>query len=378
MSKKNGQKALSFWPKWKRRLRYLLIGLFLLACVLGIVRLYPHPPLKDLTPYSRLVTDENGALLRMTLASDEHYRLWIALEDISPSMVDSILLKEDRQFYSHPGVNFSSIIRAALSTYMKGNRQGGSTISMQLARKVYDINSRTLMGKAHQVMMALWLEACYSKHDILEAYLNLAPMGGNVEGVEAASRIYFHKSATDLTLMESLAQAVIPQRPTARASFGDDLQAAHKLLMQDWYEHYPDDPRTRSLLDLPVHAYQRSDLPFIAPHYTDYLLANSTAPHIQGTLNSTLQKELELLVHQYIQIHRSKGVENAAVLLVDTRDLSVKSMIGSADYSSVEIHGQVNGTMARRSPGSTLKPFLYALAIDQGIIHPMTMLKDVS
>lgn len=378
MMTQNSQKEFSFWLKWKRRLRYLCITLFLVVCALVAIRFYPHPPLKDLAPYSRMVSDEKGVLLRMTLAADEHYRLWVPLEEISPSVVDSILLKEDRQFYSHLGINFSSIARAALSTYIQGNRQGGSTISMQLARRVYDINSKTLTGKAYQIMMALWLEARYSKHDILETYLNLVPMGGNIEGVEAASQVYFHKSATQLTLMESLALAVIPQRPVQRAYFGEDLQKAHTRLMQDWQAYYPDDPRTRSLLDLPVNAYQRKDLPLIAPHYTDYLLAHYSDTHVQGTLNTVLQKEIEQLVEQYIHIHQNKGIENTAVLLVDTRDLSVKSMVGSANYHSTEIHGQVNGTMARRSPGSTLKPFLYALAIDQGIIHPLSMLKDVS
>lgn len=377
LSKLNSQQGHPRWLKWKRRLRYALITLLLLAGALVSVRLYPHPPLKDLASYSRQVTDERGALLRMTLAEDDHYRLWVPLEDISPSMIDSIMLKEDRQFYSHPGINFSSMVRAALSTYIKGNRQGGSTLSMQLARRVYNINSRTLSGKAYQMLMALWIEARYSKHDILEAYLNLAPMGGNVEGVEAASQIYFHKSANSLSLMEALALAVIPQRPAQRAHFGTDLQKAHALIMQDWRVHYPGDPRTLSLIDLPISAHQRKDLPFVAPHYTDYLLANYDGTHIQGSLDITLQKELEELVAQYIQTQQAKGVSNAAVLLVDTRDLSIKSMIGSADYNSVEIHGQVNGTMARRSPGSTLKPFLYALAIDQGIIHPMSMLKDV-
>lgn len=312
----------------------------------------------------------------MTLASDAHYRLWMPLEDISDSLVQSVLLKEDRYFYWHPGINPRSLIRAAFATYVDGNRQGASTITMQLARRLYNIESRKLSGKVKQMFFALWLEIRYSKHDILEAYLNFAPMGGNIEGVEAASQIYFHKSAGQLSLSEALALAVIPQNPTPRARFDENLQNARSLLLHKWQETYPDDRRTKSLTDLPITAWTRADLPFLAPHYTDILLMRDPAEHVQGTLDLELQKNLENIIAQFVKERKPQGVYNAAALLVDTRDVSVKAMIGSADYLNTAIHGQVNGTTSRRSPGSTIKPFLYALAIDQGVIHPLTMLKD--
>lgn len=340
------------------------------------LRLWPHPPLQNAADYSRTVSAQNGELLRITLAPDAHYRLWLPLEDISDALVQSVLLKEDRYFYQHPGINPVALVRAAMATYVGGNRQGASTISMQLARRLYDIESRRIAGKLQQMVLALWLEARYSKHDILEAYLNFAPMGGNIEGVEAASRIYFHKYATELSLSEALALAVIPQNPSIRSRFGPSLQNARSRLMRQWQATYPDDRRTLSLIDLPITAWQRADLPFLAPHYTDMLLARDDDAHIQGTLDLDLQQALEAIIAKFVQERRAQGVRNATALLVDTRDVSVKAMIGSANYLNKDIHGQVNGTMARLSPGSTIKPFLYALAIDQGVIHPMTMLRD--
>ena len=170
------------------RLKRCLFGCAALAVLLLALRLWPQPPLREAAPLSRMVLAENGELLRLTLAADGQYRLWLPLERIAPALVDALLLKEDRHFHRHPGVDPGALLRAALATYGGGVRQGGSTLTMQLARRLYDLNSRRLPGKLQQIVLALWLEARYSKHDILEAYLNLAPMGGNIEGAEAASR----------------------------------------------------------------------------------------------------------------------------------------------------------------------------------------------
>ena len=135
------------------------------------------------------------------------------LSEISPALVDAFLLKEDRWFYWHPGVNPVALVRAAFRTYSRRLRQGGSTLTMQLARLIYRVNTRTPAGKLRQIAAALWLEARYSKRELLEAYLNVVPFGGNIQGVGAASRIYFGKPPDRLTLGEALTLAVIPQRP---------------------------------------------------------------------------------------------------------------------------------------------------------------------
>ncbi|WP_068829516.1 penicillin-binding protein 1C [Pseudomonas sp. BMS12] len=357
------------------RLKRCLLGLGLLTLLLLTLRLWPHAPLREAAPLSRMVLAENGELLRMTLASDGQYRLWLPLERIAPAMVEAQLLKEDRNFYRHPGVDPGALLRAAMATYGGGMRQGGSTLSMQLARRLYGLNSRQIPGKLQQIALALWLEARHSKHDILEAYLNLAPMGGNIEGVEAASRIYFGKSASQLSLSEALALAVIPQQPR-RGRFGPALQRARLQLMAQWRQAHADDPRNAGLLELPLTARTRRQLAFRAPHLSEQLLASRAGDELHSTLDPRLQKRLERLIQQFVGDHHRQGVRNATAILVDSRDQAVKAMVGSADYFAADIHGQVNGVQARRSPGSTLKPFLYGLALDQGLIQPMSILRD--
>ena len=349
----------------------------LFAITLALLRLWPHPGFREQLPLSRQVLAADGSLLRLTLAADQQYRLWTPLEDIAPVMVQAILLKEDRFFYQHPGVNPVALLRATHASYVDGNRQGASTLTMQLARRWYGLNTRSPLGKLHQIAAALWLECRYSKHDILEAYLNLAPMGGNIEGVAAASLVYFDKPPAQLSLVEALALAVLPQDPGSRSSFGPALQQARTRLAQQWRTQYGTDTQTDALLALPVQGRSRQQLPFRAPHLAEQLLAR--APQ-QATITSTidlpLQTLLEKQLQQYVQENTLRNVQNASALLVDTRDMAVKAHIGSANYQDDRISGQVNGVRAKRSPGSTLKPFLYGLAIDQGIIHPHSMLRD--
>ena len=179
--------------------------------------LVPRPPLREGLAFSRAVFDRDGRLLRLTAAPDQRYRLWVPLSRIAPRLVEATLLHEDRYFRFHPGVNPVSLLRGAMRTYLQGGRRvGGSTLTMQLARIRYGIDSRTVGGKLHQVLRALQLERHYSKQELLEAYLNLAPYGRNIEGVGAASLVYFDKEAERLGLAESLALAVVPQSPSHR------------------------------------------------------------------------------------------------------------------------------------------------------------------
>lgn len=356
----------------RRRYRALLA---LAALLLGL-RLWPAQPFAAMAPSSREVLASDGSLLRLTLARDGQYRLWQPLEGVSANMVQAMLLKEDRYFYLHPGINPVAMARAIAATYIGGDRQGASTLTMQLARRLYGINSRQVPGKLQQMLAALWLELRYSKHDILEAYLNLAPMGGNIEGVGAASQIYFHKAAGELSLSEALSLAVMPQSPARRARFGADFQDARDRLARFWQQNYPQDPRNSALLALSAIGHDRRELPFLAPHFSRRLLREDAATVIHSTLDPALQSLLERRLSQYIASRRHLGVTNAAALLVDSRDQSIKAWVGSADFFNADIQGQVDGVTARRSPGSTLKPFLYGLGLDQGVIHPLSILKD--
>ena len=357
-----------------------------LVVVVVLVRYAPKPTLASQVASSAAVYDVEGRLLRLALAADDRYRLWVPLERISPQLAEAFLLKEDRHFFWHPGVEPFSLVRAGFRTATaSGPRQGGSTISMQLARLLYRLKTRTIQGKMVQILRALQLELFYSKHDILEAYLNVTPFGANIEGVAAASLIYFGKRAERLSLAEALTLAVIPQAPARRGltkEVSANLVTERARLFEQWVERHPQARETAGLLKLPLNLHTTSNLPFHAPHETAMLLSRISAAgperdsEIHTTLDLRLQRALERQIQRYIgQAHRV-GLRNAAAMLVDTRSMDVKAMVGSADFFDSTIEGQVNGTLAKRSPGSALKPFIYALAIDQGLIHPRSVLKD--
>ncbi|MCO5784530.1 penicillin-binding protein 1C [Citrobacter meridianamericanus] len=372
----------------KRWLQNILMAVFLLALGLVGARLWPHPPLSQGVPFSTVYYDRYGTLMRLTLANDDRYRLWTPLEKISPLAVQGILLHEDRWFYYNPGFNPFSLMRGFWRSYVAGGKmQGGSTITMQLARMHWHLNTRTPSGKIMQVLRAIQLELSYSKHDILEAYLNYAPYGRNIESIGAASLIYFARAPQDLTLPEALTLSVLPQSPSYRIDpktgvLGQALTLARNRLFQRWQSVYSTDSSQRVLFQLPLALRQPELMPYIAPHFIEQLRQQTRQlvqldTRVDTTLDVGLQRLIERQVNAFIVRNQSRGIHNASVLLVDSRDMGIRALVGSADYYNREIQGQVNGTNAKRSPGSTLKPFIYALGMEQGVLHPMTILKDV-
>lgn len=340
------------------------------------------PMLANRRGFSRAVYDRDGHLLRLTLSSDEKYRLWVPLAEIPPAMIDATLLQEDRWFRWHLGVNPMSLARAFFTTYVsRGRRVGGSTITMQLARVRFAIDSRTLGGKLRQIARAIQLERDYSKDEILEAYLNLVPYGGNIEGVGAGSLIYFGVDPRHLSVPEALTLAVVPQNPEVRrprARAGLELSRARLRLAQAWLREHPRERSEDFITALDVTAANRHQLPSRAPHLVDRMLDTTDSARIVTTVDLGLQSVVEHQLDGFIERNRRLGITNGAVILVDYRTMEVRAYVGSADYFAESIDGQVNGLRARRSPGSALKPFIYALAIDEGLIHPQTMLKDTA
>ncbi len=390
----------------------VLVGLLLTGLVFFI---QPKPPLLDQLNFSQAIYDSHHQLLRLTLTSDGQYRLFIPLSAISPWIVQATLMKEDQNFYRHHGVDFPAVGNAIWQTYVNHHyRRGASTLTMQVARLRYRLNTHTIWGKLRQILLALELERYYSKKQILEAYFNLAPYGNNIQGVGAASLVYYHELPNHLTLPQALTLSVIPQNPDKRnldqfiscasakpiarneggesgargvAIFplaiphciaGNKLVISRSDLFQRWLRVFPDDKKYSAAIELPLTNFTRHRLPFLAPHFVDDILQNHlTRSGLRiTTLDLSLQKLIENAVRQYIADNQRQGVHNAAVLLIDTQDMSVKALAGSADFFDKNIQGQVNGTLAKRSPGSALKPFIYALALDQGLIHPATVLKD--
>lgn len=343
--------------------------------------LRPSPKLFGEASFSTLFEDRNGQLLRLTLASDGQYRIFTPLESIPTHLKEATLLYEDRAFWWHPGVNPLALLRAMGSMALGGRRMGASTLTMQLVRLNHKLDTTTFGGKLHQMYLALELEWHYSKEEILEAYLNLAPYGSNVEGVGAAARIWFHKKPENLNIPECLTLVTVPQHPVARnpmAQQGKALSAARQRLNKLWLEQYPH--QAALLMDAPLRTFSPAQLPFEAPHVTTELLnrplpANPTA-QVRTTIDLRLQKSLERTISQSVARNTTWGMKNAAALLVHWPSGEIYALAGSADFSNASIEGQVDGTLARRSPGSTLKPFIYALALENGLIHPGTILAD--
>jgi len=333
----------------------------------------PKPSLTGEIDFSTRVRDRNGNVLRVTLTRDQKYRIWTPLRSVSPSLIDATVRFEDKYFAQHPGVNPIPLFRAAWNFARSGHpRAGASTITMQLARLRFHLHTRSFGGKVRQILYALELERHYSKSEILEAYLNLAPYGRNIEGAGAASEIYFGKTAARLSGPEAVALSLIPQSPTRRALIAGRENAVLTAAQQrrssrasheDAREMFR--PEARPVTEL------------MAPHFVENVLVDKKdGAELNTTLDLSLQKILERRVTDYLAQNRQRGIENAAALLIDFKSMEILADVGSANFSNKEIQGQVDGTRRPRSPGSTLKPFVYALALDQGRIHPLSLLKD--
>jgi penicillin-binding protein 1C len=352
----------------------------------------PKPALLDGISFSQCVRDRNGKLLRITLSADQKFRIWTPLEQISPDLIDATLRYEDKYYAHHPGVNPIALARCALDLVrFRHVTAGGSTITMQLARLRFHLHTRTVSGKLEQILRALELERHYSKNQILEAYLNLAPYGRNIEGIGAASQIYFNKPASRLTRPEAVALSVIPQKPNSRALFADRDNDSVNAAQSNWYyrtkerrplgrRRFNSTARKPSFLEFSMRDFRprmQAERKFLAPHFVQQALESSHGrDQCISTLDLEKQQVIERRVTDYIAANRNRGIENAAVLLIDTRTMDVLTQVGSADFSNTNIDGQVDGTRSPRSPGSTLKPFVYALALEQGLIHPLSILAD--
>lgn len=371
-----------------RAVVWKVVGLMALPLILFWLWLAaaPKPPLLDGVDFSPLVLDREGEPLRMGLTRDEKFRLRVRLDEIAPEAVNAALRYEDRHFYRHPGVNPFSMLRAGLSMLGGSRRMGGSTITMQVARLRLGLSSTTVAGKLEQMARALQYEYHYEKSEILEAYFNLAPYGGNVEGIGAAARVYFHVSPSRLSLSESAALAAVPQNPVRRSPLnGPDFESARARMVRLVLPGR-DAGEKGGALGLhgsgegklpPLRVYAPSSLPFDAPHASSELLPLSREGRpVRSFVDRRLQKILERAVQGFAARGRRYGLNNASALLIHWPSMEIRALVGSADFFSSPISGQVDGTNAKRSPGSTLKPFIYALALDQGLIHPRTLLED--
>ena len=373
-----------------RRHRILYCLVFALLVIYAIIKIFFTPPLLSDTHFGRAYFDRNGNLMRITLSADDKYRLFTPLSDISEYVQRATILYEDKYFKFHPGVNPVALVRAAKNYFTSGARPvGASTITMQVARIKYDLDTRKIPGKLIQIAAAIYIDLFYSKDEILEAYLNLAPYGGNIESIGAASLIYFGKPARDLTKIEAITLSTIPQNPTKRGLNTDaglaNIMNMRGDLVRRWIDINPTDAGLETLANMPLNVRTTRDLPFYAPHFINYEISQrrnywndlgARDSVVNTTLDLNLQRAMERTLQNQINSRAHLGIHNAAAILVNYKTMETLAYIGSANYFDKSIYGENDGVHARRSPGSTLKPLIYATAVDMGYIHGMTLLKD--
>lgn len=369
--------------RWRRHARAAIaamLSVLIGGWALAHFWLGPLPDWRRLRPSAVLVTDRAGEPLRFFLSPDDKWRLHVPLGDISPIVRDTLIQYEDRRFFQHPGFDPLAILRATGQNLAAGHVvSGGSTLTMQVAR-LLEPKPRTVLSKIHEVLRALQLERRYSKAEILNIYFNIAPYGGNIEGVAAASWLYFGKAPDRLGLAEAALLVALPQSPEQRRSdrHPEASRAARQRVLDRLHgagaisseEH-------QTACDQPV-PEGRWPLPFAAPHQAEYLArSHPDATQLASTLDRRIQQEAQRLLEGHLAMHARHGITNGAVVIVENHTRAVRALVGSRDYFDTAASGFINGARAMRSPGSALKPFVYARALDAGIISEAKLVSDV-
>jgi penicillin-binding protein 1C len=372
--------AFSAGRQTPARVRLWVLLSSLMLGVLGLLGYldsrYPLPRPGRASPYALVVLAADGTPLRAFPDQGAVWRYPVKIGDVAPSYLDALIGYEDRGFYYHPGVNPVALARAALQWLGTGHIvSGGSTLSMQVAR-IIDPTPRTMRGKLHQIARALQLEAHDSKSEILTIYLNYAPMGGVLEGVEAASRGYLGKSSHDLSASEAALLAVLPQRPS---DWRPDRYPERARIARDkvlnrmqgrWSKELVEDAISEPVVAISVRE------PLLAPLLAERLKrGRGTTLSVTSTIDAHIQEVIEHLLSDRVRVlppHVSM-----AALVLDNRTGAVLGYAGSADFGDGERFNYIDMVRAERSPGSALKPFLYGFALDAGLIHSESLLSDV-
>ncbi|MWV61350.1 penicillin-binding protein 1C [Helicobacter saguini] len=329
--------------------------------------------------YSKSVVDRNGALLSVFLNDKEQWHL-NDTEQIPNKLKIAVITFEDKHFYSHFGIDFFAIFRTIRDNFSRSKRAGASTLSMQVVKLLLE-NPRTYANKFKESIYALRLESLYHKDSILQMYLNNAPYGGNIVGFKSASLLYFQKLPKDLTWAESCLLAVLPNAPGLINLKKNQnlLEKKRNALLQRLYElNHIDSTILNISLKEPIPdsiIYHKN----IAPHLSLRLINEDKKNKItlKASVDKAIQKRLEYRAKEYAMDLQRQDILNLSALLLDSKNGEVIAYLGSQDFLDIENFGQIDGVRSFRSPGSLLKPLLYALSIDDGLISPQSMLVDV-
>ncbi|TXJ22559.1 MAG: penicillin-binding protein 1C [Chitinophagaceae bacterium] len=356
-----------------KRSAIAILGLFILFLLLNWIW-----PLPDRIDYSSILTDNKGEVINASLTVDQKWRMKTELEEISPLLRKTIIAKEDKYFYNHPGINLVAVGRAFFKNLFRWKRtSGASTITMQVARAL-EHRKRTLPNKIIEMFRALQLEWKYDKDEILQLYLNLVPYGGNIEGVKAAALLYFNKNPDHLSLAEITALSIIPNRPSSLVigKNNDRIREERNRWLKKFSEEKVfTEKEIDDALAEPLTA-RRGTVPHYTPHLF-YKLSRQQKGLIQTHIDLNTQLKTEKIVEDYVRVQRLRNIRNAAVIVIDNRTHKVITYVGSSGFNDTLDGGQVNGAAAVRQPGSTLKPLLYALCFDEGLLTPKTVIPDV-
>lgn len=337
----------------------------------------PLPPLAVETSVE--VLDRHGALLRAYTVADGRWRLAADPTAVDPLFTEMLVAYEDKRFYDHPGVDPLAVARAAAQAL--AHREivsGASTITMQVARLIEDGPTGTLEGKLRQIRLALALERRLTKDQILALYLDRAPYGSNTEGIRAATLAWFAKPPRRLTPAEAALLVALPQSPEARRPdrHPGTARAARDRVLARAEAAQVISPETAAVARRAPVPTARAPMPALAPHLADRLTAEAPGHGVHlTTLDASLQARLERLAAQAVRDYGG-GTLSIAILVADHTTGEILASVGSSGYAHDTRQGFVDMTRALRSPGSTLKPLVYALAFDEGLAHPQTMIDD--
>ena len=352
----------------------IVFTILLLFVVLDLI--FPLPKQKE---FSKEIHAKDGTLLTAYLTTDDKWRLRTELLEVSPDLIKSVIQKEDKWFYWHFGMNPVSIVRAFYKNILRSEiESGASTITMQVARML-EPKKRTYLNKFIEMFRAIQLEIKYSKSEILELYLSLLPFGGNIEGVKSASYIYYDRPPDKLSPAQSITLAVIPNDPNSLRLDRSNEEILAKR--NGWIEKFKEagifsSSDLKDALDEPIEN-NRYAIPILAPHYCYFVKDNFSGNILNTTLDPSIQQTAENILLRNVRKVFYKGITNGAVLVIDNKNSSVVAYCGSSDFYDEGSFGQVNGVMATRSPGSTLKAALYAFAFDEGNLTPQMKIADI-